>query len=570
MLLKKTKLLIPFVIILIALFLRFYWLDTIPNGLYQDETALGYNAYSIEKIGKDEHGKVYPLYFKSFGDYKLPTYIYTTALSIKLFGPNEFAVRFPSAVFGTLSVLILFLLVKKLSKNTALASVSALLLAINPWHLHFSRAGFEVNLALFFTLLGTLLFITSINARARIGLFLAAATCFVLAEYSYNVTRLLSPLLFIGLIINFRSELRKISHLSKAFLVLSLLLVIFPFVTTFFINTGISATTGNLLLGPDNIAKNIEFRSYLSSWPDVLQKIFFNKWTFIFWQYLENIISSFSVKFLFIEGSQHGNHGIGNTGVFYLFQSLLILIGGVYAVRNKAKYLYVFFDWLAITILVLSLSKEVPHATRGFFLVIPLTVFSAYGLLVFENGIRRLKNIYLKISIGALASVIVFFSLLYYFTSYYLVFPVRYAEHWRSEDKKIAEYLKNNEESYSKIIIDKDANLIYTSLLFYQKYDPTKLISTQVREPDNIIGYHLIEGFGKYKYENIDWENFTEENALIVVGPGNTPPGIEPEIVFYYPTRSVAISANAQVGKVVVTDVAYKIYDSNKLLDSKR
>src|SRR5947207_1451338 len=93
------------IIFVIAFALRFYRLGEIPNGLYQDETAIGYNAYSIDKTGRDEHAVAYPIYFKSFGDYKLPVYVYATVVSEKLFGVNAFAVRFPSAFFGFLSVI---------------------------------------------------------------------------------------------------------------------------------------------------------------------------------------------------------------------------------------------------------------------------------------------------------------------------------------------------------------------------------------------------------------------------------------------------------------------------------
>src|SRR3989344_5210772 len=91
-------------IIILAAILSLYKLGEVPSGLYQDETAIGYNAYSLLETGKDEHGVSYPLYFKSFGDYKLPVYIYLTAFSVKTFGLTGFAVRLPSAVFGILSV----------------------------------------------------------------------------------------------------------------------------------------------------------------------------------------------------------------------------------------------------------------------------------------------------------------------------------------------------------------------------------------------------------------------------------------------------------------------------------
>ncbi len=64
------------VVFLATLFLHFYKLTSIPSGLNQDETSIGYNAYSVLTTGKDEYGKSYPIYFKSFGDEKLPVYIY--------------------------------------------------------------------------------------------------------------------------------------------------------------------------------------------------------------------------------------------------------------------------------------------------------------------------------------------------------------------------------------------------------------------------------------------------------------------------------------------------------------
>lgn len=568
---KQIKfILLPLCIFILALFLRFYALERIPNGLYQDETAIGYNAFSLVKIGKDEHGKVYPLYFESFGDYKLPIYIYTTAFSIKLFGANEFAVRFPSAIFGSLSVLILFILVYKLSKNTFLSSASSIFLCLTPWHLHFSRAGFEVNLALFFVLLGSLTFILGIQSKKYFYYFFLTSILFLLAEYSYNVTRLLSPALLIGFIFCFRDDLRKIPRSKKITLSPLLLIVFVPFILTFFISSGISATTGNLLLGPDTIAKNIEFIGYLSSWPNILVKLFFNKWILLLWHYLENMLLIFSPKFLFIEGSTHGNHGIGNVGEFYLFQAPLIMLGIVFTIKNKIKSLQLFFYWFVLTILIVSLSKEIPHATRSFFLVVPLTVFSAYGSIIYLEWLRKTRSFRTRNIIRLLTIGIISYSVIYYFTSYYFRFPVLYAHNWASEDKKIAQYLMDNEKNYQSILIDKDANLIYTSLLFYQQYDPTKLITTQKREPANIIGYYLLNSFGKYKYQKINWDNITDDNILIIVGNNNSPINIASKKVFYYPTRTEVVSANGQIGKVELTDIVYKVYDSKNLINFKK
>src|SRR3990170_4101523 len=103
---KKKYWVLLFLAVVIAGFLRFYQLGTNPPSLTWDEAAWGYNAYSIGIDGKDEFGKFLPLdYFESFGDFKPPVYAYLDVLPVKIFGLSEFAVRFPSALFGVLTVI---------------------------------------------------------------------------------------------------------------------------------------------------------------------------------------------------------------------------------------------------------------------------------------------------------------------------------------------------------------------------------------------------------------------------------------------------------------------------------
>jgi len=105
-------------IFLLALAIRTVNLGNHPPGLTWDEAGLGYNAYSILKTGRDEHGIFMPLIFKSFGDYKPGIYVYLTVPSIAVFGLTEFAVRFPSALAGTLTVLFTYFLAKELFRRS--------------------------------------------------------------------------------------------------------------------------------------------------------------------------------------------------------------------------------------------------------------------------------------------------------------------------------------------------------------------------------------------------------------------------------------------------------------------
>src|SRR4030066_552491 len=147
------------VIIIISAILRLWNLGGNPPGLTPDEAALGYNAYSILKTGRDEYGQILPVVFKSFGDYKPGLYVYLTVPSVAIFGLNELAVRIPSALAGIASVWLFFQLSCLLFKKKLLALFISFALAMSPWAMHFSRGGWEANLALFLVLLGLLSFL---------------------------------------------------------------------------------------------------------------------------------------------------------------------------------------------------------------------------------------------------------------------------------------------------------------------------------------------------------------------------------------------------------------------------
>src|SRR3989338_5274337 len=140
---KKNFFLI--LILTVAAILRFYQLGANTPSLDWDEVAHGYNAYSILKTARDEYGYKFPLSFRSFDDYKPPIYTYLVVPSVAIFGLNDFAVRFPSALLGVLTVIFTYLMVLKLFKNKNIALLSSLFLAISPWHLQFSRVAFETN-----------------------------------------------------------------------------------------------------------------------------------------------------------------------------------------------------------------------------------------------------------------------------------------------------------------------------------------------------------------------------------------------------------------------------------------
>lgn len=535
-------------ILLIAFILRFYKLGEVPNGLYQDETAIGYNAYSVLTTGRDEHNEFFPLYFKSFGDQKLPVYIYTAALSIKAFGLNEFAVRFPSAFFGFLAVILFYFYIRTISKNEALAMVSTALLSINPWHVFYSRATFEVSIVLFFFLAGAILIHHAFTKPKR-GLLACAVACFLIAFYSYNLTRLLSPLLFLSLIVLYRKHTSAISKPDMAFAGIISLIGLIPFIFSLTQKGGSASAAGTLITTSATIqASIIEFRSYMVHLPSLFTKISFNTYMLTFWQYVTNVASYFSVPFFFITGSVHGNHGLSTSGQFYLIEFPLFIIGLYALVKEKIVWARHLFIWGLTTIGVAALTREAPHATRSFFLIVPVITIIAWGFLSYR------KKAFIFI-----ICVLFLWNIIYYYSSYYIRFPIAYAKSWRFADKELSIFLQNEEQKYDSIIFDKSAGFIYSSLLFYTGFPPDILQKTAQWSPDDSEGFSQLLSFGKYQFRDIDWSSDyqTGSRTLIITTPDRKPTNAPTLKTFNYPKRPVVFALKQEIIRYPVEETAY-------------
>jgi hypothetical protein len=132
------------------------------------------------KTGRDEWGEWMPLHFKSYGEYKLPGQIYASIPGIAIFGLNEFGVRITPVVYGSLTILIVFLLARSLFASNKIGLLSALFVAVSPWHIQLTRGSFESSFALFWVLLGLWFWVE--GAVKLRWLWLVTVLCFVLAD----------------------------------------------------------------------------------------------------------------------------------------------------------------------------------------------------------------------------------------------------------------------------------------------------------------------------------------------------------------------------------------------------
>jgi hypothetical protein len=192
-------------ILLVATFLRFHQLPSLPPGLNFDEAGNGVAAVDILNGS--------PRIWWRIGGGKEPFWPHIIALSTLLLGPIPLALRFPAAIIGILSVASVYPLMKSLFRRRQayiIALLTMLGLALSDWHLHFSRLGFR---AILLPLLSTLAFYflwRNFTAPHRVSGFrlqvagfdirvtgcTLAALLMALAIYSYLAARFL-PLVLI-------------------------------------------------------------------------------------------------------------------------------------------------------------------------------------------------------------------------------------------------------------------------------------------------------------------------------------------------------------------------------------
>ena len=132
------------------------WRLSLPTGYIFDEVYYAKNANSLlsSAVELDAQGQAEFVVHPPFGKWLI-------AIGIRFFGNEEFGWRFTSAIFGTLSILLFYLIVKKLFNSEFLSITAALLMAFDGLNLVMSRVALLDIFLMFFILLSIYFLITN-------------------------------------------------------------------------------------------------------------------------------------------------------------------------------------------------------------------------------------------------------------------------------------------------------------------------------------------------------------------------------------------------------------------------
>jgi 4-amino-4-deoxy-L-arabinose transferase-like glycosyltransferase len=505
-------------VLVVAAVLRIYAIGSNPPSLSWDEVSIGYNAYSIAKTGMDEHKRFLPVdAFTAFGDYKPPVAIYLTVPFIAVLGLTETAVRLPSAISGIAAVLLTYLISRKLFwgsvRVSAISLVASGVMAVSPWHIMLSRAGFEANVALTLTLLGVLLVLHATQNRYY---FLYCWLPFVAAFYTFNSSRYFLPILGSALLWYIRKEAwgNKKSFLTGIVIAAIFMVPIMPHI--FSKEARLRFTEVNIFNDYPLVYKantRVAYDGYALS-----GKAFHNFRLVYARSYLMHYFDHFQPWFLFIRGDGNPKFSIQDTGQLYLFEAPFLLLG-LYALwRSATKQSVVLTVWLLGAVIPAAVARETPHALRIENTLPVWQLFIAAGFIYVIDAFKKYR-LFLVILIFASYG----FWVGHFLHNYFIHYPKEFSGEWQYGYREAVRYAESVKGGYDAIVVSDIIGRPYAYALFYGRYDPQYFWKTRNSGFD-AAGFYDVKGFGKYRFTRTGTESYTGR-VLHIMPPKLVPPG---------------------------------------------
>ncbi|OGK41606.1 hypothetical protein A2954_07030 [Candidatus Roizmanbacteria bacterium RIFCSPLOWO2_01_FULL_37_12] len=392
------------ILLLVSSFIIFFQFNRVPKKLSWDEVEFARLALNLEN-------KPYTPYSQLATGHST-LYFYIILGSIKLFGLNNFALRFPSALFGVLNISLFYLIARlvfakikysprQLVHFAFFPLLLSFILISSRWYFNFARFSFEATFLVFLELSSIYFFLKFIllsfwkvkRVQNRSSILLVFSALFSgLAFLSYYPGRIFFLLPFVFLI--FYSQ----KHLLKRNLVLffvTFLLIVLPLIL------------------------------YLSSHKDlrIQEQLFLtdkkltlaDKATYIG-------LNSIKLGYMFTHlGDLNGRHNYPGKALFNPVLGAFFLFGLLVTILNlKNFYNQFFFAFFILSLIpaIFTYPVENPNSLRTFTSVVSSVFFVGNGLTYLLQSEQKSKNLILGVFIFLLG--LFFLSSLYDLRTYFL------------------------------------------------------------------------------------------------------------------------------------------------------
>lgn len=505
-----------FLLFLISFVLRIYQVKQLPSILNRDEAALAYNAYLISETGRDEWNKAWPLSLESFGDFKLPGYVYFLVGVFKIFPLKDWVVKLPSILAGSALTFLAFYFAKVVKFREPWAWLFTILVATTPVFFFYSRIAFEANLALSLFLTALILIFTKVKGKTRLVFDLLAICLTLISVFTYN-----TPLLILPFILPIIIWLRGFKPYKKWLgLVIGLSLVIglagYQLVS-------LSSQKSGITIFADETTW-INFVTYRQQFSGIWQSIIGNKYVYFSYLISENYVKSFSSSFLVNGVGGHPWHSLPNHGhlygVIYFFGIIgisSVILELILAVRkhkfsSKIRIHTSLLYLLLISLLPSVVTVDSPHATRSLLFFFLFNLFTLFGLKRSYHFIRDHTQIKKNVLFFTFTSLL-FISSFSYFKDYFTLYPLQQSSLLPGFDLVISQV--NEDYLDQEIAVIDQEGYHYILLAWYLKISPEKFFKSTVRQLPDKIGFRYGEQVDRYHFiANLEDRGETEKVVI--------------------------------------------------------
>jgi 4-amino-4-deoxy-L-arabinose transferase-like glycosyltransferase len=344
-------------IMLLAAFLRFYRLDTIPIGIPPDIATNGIDALYSLKTGDY---KVF--YSDNYGREGLM--IWLDVISISFFGVNALAMRIPAAIAGTLTVLGIYLLSRKMLARNDIALTAAFFCSVLFWHINFSRLGFRSILVPFFLVFSMFFLWKAFDENNALSGIISGAL-FGLGFYTYPSFRF-GVLLLFGILISWFFALN--GHEKEQFIKINLLILL----SALFISLPIGVY---FFFHPHDLVLRAEGVSYLWK-PSPLP-------------YFVKSLTSHLLMFN-IRGDPNWTHNSSGMPELFFPVGILFLIGMYISIKKSyQKEYFTLLIWFICLLLPGILTFEgIPHSQRVIGVIPTVMILAGIGSIAVLDWMR--------------------------------------------------------------------------------------------------------------------------------------------------------------------------------------
>lgn len=396
-------------ILTISAIVIFFKFNYIPKSLTFDEVEFAKLALSLD-------GKPYTPY-STMATGHSTLYFYILLASFRTFGVNNFALRFPSALFGVLGAVMFYLLAGQIfKKNQLIAFLISITLATSRWYFNFARFSFEATFLLFLEIASLYFLFRS----KKPGSFWFLSGLFAgLAYNSYTPGRLffLIPLFYVA----------SISFKKKKELVKYILYILIPFI--------IAATplTAYLLTRQDNRVDKLFF--WKNHEMTIGEKV------------TGTLSNVYTVSSMFVyQGDMSGKHNYPGKPALNPLVGLLFIVGLIMAlrkIRELNNQIFVLYLFISVLPSFMIYPWENPNMLRTFTALPSVVYFMGYSLTIVLEKKKYLPLLTAAVIIFAIGSPA--YELRTYFIYQARVFPSAF-----ETKPSLEESLKHTNFKYDK------------------------------------------------------------------------------------------------------------------------